>query len=101
MIIFKTCATLWEVLQSIPKNGMWEKFETVSTVSALCGVCADGKHVTLQALVSPGSSHIYLQKDSLVLLVVMDALCNFVIVDISVYGRQSDGTVSARSFFKP
>ena len=98
MIILKTWATLREVPQPIPNKAMWEKF---STVSALCGVCADGKHVTLQALVSPGSSHIYLQKDSLVLLVVMDALCNFVIVDISVYGRQSDGTVSARSFFKP
>ena len=57
MIILKTCATLWEVLQPIPNKAMWEKFSTVSAISALCGVCADGKHVTLQAPVSAGSSH--------------------------------------------
>ena len=56
-VSFKTCATLWEVLQPIPNKAMCEKFSTVSAVSALCGVCADGKHVTLQAPVSARSSH--------------------------------------------
>jgi len=54
MIILKTCANLWEVLQSIPNKAMWEKFSTISAVSALCGVCTDGKQVTLQAPVEMG-----------------------------------------------
>ena len=57
MIILKTCATLWEALQPVPNKAMWEKFSTVSAVSALCGVCADGKDMTLQTPVSAGSSH--------------------------------------------
>ena len=41
MIVPKTCATLWEVLQPVPNKAVWETFSTVSAVSALCGVCAD------------------------------------------------------------
>jgi len=58
MIILKTCATLWEVLQPIPNKAMLEKFSTVSAVSALCGVYADEKHVSFQAPVSPASFHL-------------------------------------------
>jgi len=65
-------------------------------VFALRGVCADGKHVTLQTSVSAESSHFNQKKThSLVLLVVVNALYNFVIVDMGAYGRQSDGNVFA------
>jgi len=56
--------------------------------------------VALQASVDAGSFHFhYKTTHSLVLLVVVDALYNFVIVDIGASGRQSDGYVFARSLF--
>ena len=67
----------------------WSSGKTLG-VAPLPGAI-DGKHALLQAPANSGSLCFnYMKSFSMVLMPVVDAQYNFVVVDIGVYGRQSD-----------
>lgn len=65
-----------------------------------CIETLDGKHVAIQA---PPNSRLlffnYKKTFLIILLVLVDAPCNFIVVDIGTYGKNSDGRIFTNSNF--
>ena len=107
-IIRETCAALWQVLQPEyvkgPSSeedwkGIAREFSKLWNFPNCVGAI-DGKHISIQAPASSGSSYYnYKGGHSVVLMAVCDAHYRFIFVDIGNSGRHSDGGVLSNSEF--
>lgn len=104
-IVKDTCKVITENLlqetMPVPTEEMWkavaigfnEMWNFPNCVGAL-----DGKHITIQAPSNSGSLYFNYKKNfSIVLLALVDANCNFLVVDVGAYGKSSDGGIFANS----
>ena len=106
-IVIETCMAMWTVLGpeflSVPDVQTWENIEKEFYERwnfPNCIGAIDGKHIVMQAPPSSGSLYYnYKGTHSIVLMAVVDALYNFILIDVGYYGRNSDGGVLANSQF--
>ena len=107
-IFHETCEILWEVLKNnFLKFSSTEKWKEIATDFEnywnypLCCGAIDGKHAVIRAPPTSGSDfHNYKGTHSVVLLIVVDARYNFTVIDVGVYGRESDSGLFSCSKFE-
>ena len=99
--MYETCLAIWKVLQletmPTPTAKFWKQvsaeYESLWQFPKCVG-SIDGKHIFMQAPLHLGSMYFNYKKTySVLLLAVVDARCNFVVVDVGAQGKHSDGHV--------
>lgn len=104
-IVRDTCKiiseNLMDELMPTPTEEMWKNiardFYQMWNFPNCIGAM-DGKHVTIEAPPNTGSMFCNYKKTfSIVLLALVDALCNFIAVHVGAYGKSSDGGIFANS----
>lgn len=77
----------------------WKRTNFTGNLLNCCGAI-DGKHITIQAPNKSGSAFFnYKETFSIVLMAVCDADYVFTLIDIRIYGLQSDGALFSESAF--
>jgi hypothetical protein len=74
-------------------SDLWDLWNLPNYIGAI-----DGKYVKIQAPPNSGSKYFsYKRSFSVILLALVDARYKFTVVDIGLYGRNSDGGIFAHS----